>query len=107
MIFFSPAPDSAKHQQAENEVLGEVRALANHEMDWSRVLIGMCGSSQCSTGIMMQLVFSEVKAPVENVEISSAHTSAGHHYFSQRILLNPFLCLEIFLSSARSHHSSR
>ncbi len=29
--------------------------------------------------MMMRLVFSEVNAPVENDEITMAHTTAGHH----------------------------
>ena len=34
----------------------------------------------------MRLVLLEVNAPVENVEITAAHASAGHHFFSQFIL---------------------
>jgi hypothetical protein len=36
--------------------------------------------------MMMRLVFSEVKAPVENPEITIAHAIAGHQRLSQDIL---------------------
>jgi hypothetical protein len=32
---------------------------------------------------MMRLVCSDVNAPVENSEITMAHTTAGHHLLSQ------------------------
>jgi len=32
---------------------------------------------------MMRLVFSAVKSPVEKLEMTTAHASAGHHRFSQ------------------------
>ena len=47
------------------------------------------GSSQCRIGMMIRLVCSEVNTPVENPEITTAHTSAGHHVFSQLTLKFP------------------
>jgi hypothetical protein len=57
----------------------------------------------------MRLVFSEVNAPVENVEINTAQISAGHHRLSQRILEVP-LDVEFTregLLSFVAHYSSR
>ncbi len=39
--------------------------------------------------MMIRLVFSDVNAPVEKVEITTAQASAGHHCLSQRTLLQP------------------
>jgi hypothetical protein len=47
---------------------------------------------------MMRLVFSAVKTPVENPEITTAQTSAGHQIFSQRTLQIP--------RGVRLHYSS-
>ena len=55
---------------------------AHLRMTWcidARAAGEACGKSQCSAGMIKRLVFSDVKAPVENPEITAAQSSAGHH----------------------------